>query len=43
MRWIDGVTLENRVCYQDQAFKIMTIKEIGRRVGLDIVCERVGP
>lgn len=42
MRWIDGVTLENRLCYQDQAFKIMTIKEIGRRVGLDITCERVG-
>jgi head-tail adaptor len=43
MRWIDGVTLENRVTYQDQAFKIMSIKEIGRRVGLDITCERVGP
>ncbi len=42
MRWID-VTLDNRVSYQDQAFKIMTIKEIGRRVGLDVVCERVGP
>jgi SPP1 family predicted phage head-tail adaptor len=43
MRWIDGVTPENRVTYQDQPFKIMTIKEIGRRVGLDITCERVGP
>jgi head-tail adaptor len=43
MHWIDGVTLENRVTYQDQPFKIMTIKEIGRRVGLDIMCERVGP
>jgi SPP1 family predicted phage head-tail adaptor len=43
MRWIDGVTLENRVSYQGQPFKIMTIKEIGRRVGLDITCERVGP
>ena len=42
MRWIDGVTLENRVTYQDQPFKIMTIKEIGRRVGFDITCERVG-
>jgi SPP1 family predicted phage head-tail adaptor len=42
MRWIDGVTLENRVTYQDQPFKIMTIKEIGRRVGLDITCERLG-
>jgi SPP1 family predicted phage head-tail adaptor len=43
MRWIDGVTLENRVSYQGQAFKIITIKEIGRRVGLDVTCERVGP
>jgi SPP1 family predicted phage head-tail adaptor len=43
IRWIDGVTLENRVTYQDQQFKIMTIKEIGRLVGLDITCERLGP
>jgi SPP1 family predicted phage head-tail adaptor len=43
MRWLDGVTLEHRVSYQGQAFKIMTIKEIGRRVGLDITCERIGP
>lgn len=43
MRWLDGVTLENRVTYQGQPFKITRIKEIGRRVGLDITCERVGP
>jgi head-tail adaptor len=43
MRWLDGVTLENRVSFQDQAFKIVSVKEIGRRVGLDITCERVGP
>ncbi|KIZ43102.1 MULTISPECIES: phage head closure protein [Rhodopseudomonas] len=42
-RWIDGVDLSNRVVYQDQPFTIRQIKEIGRRVGLDIVCERVGP
>jgi head-tail adaptor len=42
MRWIDGVTPDNRVTYEDQPFKIMTIKEIGRHVGLDITCERVG-
>jgi SPP1 family predicted phage head-tail adaptor len=42
MRWMDGVTLESRVTYQDQPFTIKTIKEIGRRVGLDITCERVG-
>jgi head-tail adaptor len=43
MRWMDGLTLENRVCYQGQAFVIRQIKEIGRRIGLDAVCERVGP
>src|SRR4051812_46801253 len=41
-RRIDGVGLDHRVTFEGQAFKIMTIKEIGRCVGLDIVCERVG-
>lgn len=43
MRWLDGVTLEDRVLYDEQAFKIIQIKEIGRRVGLDLIVERVGP
>lgn len=43
MRFLDGVTIDNRVAYQDQTYAIRQIKEIGRRVGLDIVCERVGP
>jgi hypothetical protein len=43
MRWIAGVGLENRVSYEGQQFKIMSIKEIGRHVGLDVTCERVGP
>lgn len=42
-RWLDGVTLENRVVYQGAQFTIGRIKEIGRRVGLDLACERVGP
>jgi head-tail adaptor len=42
MHWIDGVTLDNRVSFEGQAFKITRLKEIGRRVGLDVVCERVG-
>jgi SPP1 family predicted phage head-tail adaptor len=42
-RWLDGVTLENRIIYQGNQFAIRQIKEIGRRVGLDITCERVGP
>jgi head-tail adaptor len=43
MHWIDGVTLDNRLSFEGQAFKITRLKEIGRRVGLDVVCERVGP
>jgi head-tail adaptor len=43
MRWMDGLTLDNRVSYQGQALVIRQIKEIGRRIGLDLVCERVGP
>lgn len=43
MRWLDGVSLENRITYEGDQYTIGQIKEIGRRVGLDIVCERVGP
>jgi hypothetical protein len=42
-RWIAGIGLENQIAYEGQAFKIMSIKELGRHVGLDIMCERVGP
>ena len=42
MYWIDGLTLDHRVLYDGQAFKIGKIKEIGRRVGLDLIVERVG-
>lgn len=43
MYWLDGITLEHHVLYEGQAFKIGKIKEIGRRVGLDLIVERVGP
>lgn len=42
MRWLDGVTLENRLTYEGHAFTIKRIRELGRRVGLDVMCERVG-
>jgi SPP1 family predicted phage head-tail adaptor len=42
-RWLDGVTLENSVLYDGERFKIVKVIEISRRVGLDIMCERVGP
>lgn len=41
-RWLDLVTLEDRVMYQGQHFDIRDLKEIGRRIALDITCERVG-
>jgi SPP1 family predicted phage head-tail adaptor len=43
MRWLDGVTLDHRVNYDGQAFTIKTIRELGRRAGLDLICERLGP
>jgi SPP1 family predicted phage head-tail adaptor len=43
IRWLDGLTLDNRVSFEGAAFTIKKIKEIGRRVGLDVICERVGP
>ncbi|WJR76012.1 phage head closure protein [Bradyrhizobium sp. NP1] len=42
-RWLDGVTLENRLVYEGQNYTIRNIKELGRRIGLDLTCERVGP
>ena len=41
-RQLDSITLEHRLTYQGQQFQIIGISEIGRRVGLDITCERVG-
>lgn len=43
MRWLDGVTVANRVTYEGNAFDIKETKELGRRRGLDIRCVRVGP
>jgi SPP1 family predicted phage head-tail adaptor len=40
--WIEGVTLESRVLYDGQVYKIQRIREVGRRFGLEIVCERIG-
>ncbi len=42
-RWLEGVTLDNRVVYKGNGFTINQIKENGRRLGLDLICERLGP
>jgi hypothetical protein len=41
--WIEGLSLESHVLYDGQVFKILKIREIGRRAGLDLVVDRVGP
>lgn len=43
IRWLDGVTVENRITYEGAAYDIKETKELGRKRGLDIRCERVGP
>jgi SPP1 family predicted phage head-tail adaptor len=42
-RYLAGVTLADRVTYDGAAFNLKEIKEIGRRRGLELRCERVGP
>jgi hypothetical protein len=39
--WLEGLTLDDRILFEDQVFKVMRIKEIGRQVGMDIVCQQV--
>jgi len=41
--YLAGVNLDCQVIYNDKPFKIQKIKELGRRAGLDLVVERVGP
>lgn len=37
--WCNGITTANRIFYADTLLAIKTIREIGRRVGLEITCE----
>ncbi|MFS8123769.1 phage head closure protein [Rhizobium sp. BR 250] len=39
-RFLPGVTGASRVLYQGREFNIREVKEIGRRVGLELRCER---
>lgn len=36
MRWIDGVVLADTIIYAGYSYRIVEIKEIGRREGLEI-------
>lgn len=39
-RYLSGVTGASRVLYQGGEFNIREVKEIGRRVGLELRCQR---
>jgi SPP1 family predicted phage head-tail adaptor len=41
-RYVDSVTLEDRVSFEGQAFTLKEIREIGRRRGLRLKVESVG-
>ncbi|MGL9618304.1 phage head closure protein [Bradyrhizobium sp. U531] len=41
--YLAGLSLNDRLLYEGQQFEITGITEIGRRVGMDVTCERVGP
>ncbi|WP_426615715.1 phage head closure protein [Bradyrhizobium sp. McL0616] len=38
-----SLSLNDRLLYEGQQYEITQISEIGRRVGMDAICERVGP
>ncbi len=40
--YVEGVTLADRVVWGGQAFDIKRVKEVGRRVGLELTCEGKG-
>jgi len=39
--WIEGITNADRVVYAGQNFNIKETKEIGRRNGIELRCERL--
>ncbi|WP_457796650.1 phage head completion protein [Methylocystis sp. S23] len=41
-RWISGLTVADRLIYENRTFDIIGLVEIGRRRGWQIVCRRRG-
>lgn len=39
IRYLAGVTPDDRVIYEGRAYNLRTVKEIGRRRGLELICE----
>lgn len=42
MYYVASLSLNDRLLYEGQQYEITGITEIGRRVGMDVTCERVG-
>lgn len=42
IRWLSGVQTDQRVLFEGRAYNVREVGEIGRRVGLDLICEEVG-
>ncbi|MDA9529252.1 phage head closure protein [Bradyrhizobium sp. CCBAU 25338] len=43
MYYFASLSLNDRLLYEGQQYDVKQITEIGRRVGMDVTCERVGP
>ncbi|KYH00127.1 head-tail adaptor protein [Bradyrhizobium sp. DOA1] len=42
MYYFASLSLNDRLLYEEKHFEITGITEIGRRVGMDVTCQRVG-
>lgn len=43
MYYFASLSLNDRLLYQGQQYNVTGMTEIGRRVGMDVSCQRVGP
>lgn len=43
LRWRDDVLATDRLYTEGETYEILQIAEIGRHVGLDLLCQRVAP
>jgi SPP1 family predicted phage head-tail adaptor len=41
IRWLDGITLAMQVAYNGDNYRILDVREIGRRIGQDLTCLKV--
>ena len=43
MYYLASLSLNDRLLYEGQQYEITGMMEIGRRVGIDLTCQRAGP